>query len=56
MRKSVAVIITAAVMSFVFSSCSVAKIFNNGQPLDASLSEEEVLFLSLMCLRNLPGS
>lgn len=42
MRKSVAVIITAAVMSFVFSSCSVAKIFNNGQPLNASLSEEEL--------------
>lgn len=42
MRKSFAVIIMAAVMPLMLSSCSFVKIFNNGQPLDSSISEHEL--------------
>ena len=66
MRKSSAVIIVAMISSLIFSSCSFTKILNNGQPLSASLSEEElarIITLSVQdadnvasCFSSIPSS
>ena len=40
--RTIPVIITSAFMAFMMTSCSFVKIINNGQPLNSSLSEDEL--------------